>query len=70
LSLPEYFFGIKALVDIAKIFKVPIVITSTDDEGVEGPVLSYILDNLPDTKIINRLGEIDAFDNPDFKKAV
>jgi hypothetical protein len=36
--------GIKALVEIAKLFKVPTILASSRDDGPNGPVLQYLLD--------------------------
>lgn len=68
--LSEYFLGIKALVQIAKIFKVPCIISSSHDIGPNGPILDFILEELPEAQVIRRQGEINAFDSSEFKSAV
>jgi nicotinamidase-related amidase len=50
--------SVLALVDIAKVYKLPSVITSS------------IRETLPDAPYIPRPGQINAWDNEDFRKAV
>ncbi|KAL0577667.1 hypothetical protein V5O48_004315 [Marasmius crinis-equi] len=55
---------------IAKLFDIPIVITTTTDDGPNGPIIKEISDMYPDTPVIRRPGEVNAWDNEEFREAV
>ncbi len=59
-----------ALVKMAKAADIPIIITSSIPEGPNGPFLQEVIDLIPDAQYIQRPGEINAWDNPEFKKAI
>jgi nicotinamidase-related amidase len=69
-SVPEYITSVTALVQLAKAFKLPTVITTSASDGPNGPVLPIILETLPNAPVIHRPGEINAWDNPQFVDAV
>ncbi len=69
-SVPEYMTAVTALAKIAKVFKLPSVITTSDADGPNGPVLPILPELLPDAPLIQRPGEINAWDNADFVNAV
>jgi len=46
--------NVKALVDLAKLFEVPAIISSSVESGANGPVLAYITENLPNARVIKR----------------
>ncbi|MBI1911198.1 MAG: isochorismatase family protein [Deltaproteobacteria bacterium] len=54
----------------AKVYGLPAIVTSSADDGPNGPILPELVVELPDIQVIKRPGEIDAFDNPDFAAAV
>ncbi len=54
----------------AKVYGLPAIVTSSADNGPNGPILPELVAELPDVQVIKRPGEIDAFDNPDFAAAV
>lgn len=54
----------------AKVYGLPAIITSSADNGPNGPILPELTAELPNVQVIKRPGEIDAFDNPDFAGAV
>lgn len=69
----DYKNQLSGLVDICNFFKLPYVLTSSNESGPNGPVLSYVQNNLsPDNNAgyIQRNGEINAWDNSDFRNAV
>lgn len=70
MSLPEYNVNVKALSMIAKLFNLPTIISTSKKEGPNGPTVPYILDIIPNATIISRPGEINAWDNEEFKSAV
>ncbi|PCC69363.1 Nicotinamidase-related amidase [Nannocystis exedens] len=59
-----------ALADIAKLFKLPVVVTTSKEDGPNGPLMPVLRERLPKTQIIRREGEINAWDNNEFVKAV
>ncbi|KAL4970642.1 putative isochorismatase family hydrolase [Aspergillus stella-maris] len=55
---------------IGKTFGIPVVMTSSSDEGPNGQILKEILEMYPDVKLIRRQGEVNAWDNEEFRRAV
>ncbi|KAL4956990.1 Isochorismatase-like protein [Aspergillus filifer] len=55
---------------IGKAFNIPVVMTTSSDEGPNGQMLKEILEMYPDVKLIRRQGEVNAWDNEEFRKAV
>lgn len=62
--------GVIALADIGKFFKLPTILTTSFDEGPNGPIVPEIAERFPDAPFIHRPGQINAWDNEDFVKAV
>lgn len=58
------------LAQVAKVANIPVILTTSIEEGPNGPFWQEILDILPDAKYIARPGEINAWENPEFKKAI
>lgn len=59
-----------ALARIAKAYPLPTVLTTSMDDSPNGALLPELAAELPDTPVIHRHGEIDPFDNADFRAAV
>ncbi|KAI0659458.1 Isochorismatase hydrolase [Cubamyces menziesii] len=55
---------------LAKIFNLPVVLTSSSETGPNGPLPKEVLDMHPNAPLIKRQGEVDAWDNADFRAAV
>ncbi|CAL1702580.1 unnamed protein product [Somion occarium] len=55
---------------LAKIFNLPTILTSSAETGPNGPLPQEIIAIHPDAPFIKRNGEVNAWDNPDFKAAV
>ncbi len=66
----EFKNNILALADIAKFFELPTILTTSFEEGPNGPILPEVRDILPDAPLIARPGQINAWDNEDFVQAV
>ncbi|KAI1945678.1 oligosaccharyl transferase subunit ost3/OST6 [Ophidiomyces ophidiicola] len=66
----EFKNNVVALVDVAKFFKVPSILTTSFDTGPNGPMVKEIRDALPDAPLIRRPGQINAMDNEEFVNAV
>lgn len=59
-----------ALADIGKFFNLPTVLTTSFDKGPNGPIVPEVLERFPTAPFIHRPGQINAWDNEDFVKAV
>lgn len=55
---------------MGKVFNLPTVITSSAETGPNGPVPKEILEMHPDAPYVKRNGEVNAWDNEEFRKAV
>jgi nicotinamidase-related amidase len=55
---------------MAKVFNLPIVLTSSSDEGPNGLLLKEITEMYPNATFVRRQGEVNAWDNKDFRAAV
>lgn len=62
--------NVVALARAAKAYGLPYILTTSADDGPNGPILPELAAELPDARLIKRPGEIDAFDNPEFAAAV
>ena len=70
-SHPDQFKNnVLAVADIAKYFKLPTVLTTSFENGPNGPLVPELKQILPDAAFIPRPGQINAWDNEDFVKAV
>src|ERR671918_1891711 len=66
----EFKNNVLALTDIAKYYKLPTILTTSFENGPNGPLVSEIKELFPDAPFIPRPGQINAWDNEDFVKAV
>jgi nicotinamidase-related amidase len=62
--------NVLALADIAQYFKLPSVLTTSFEDGPNGPLMPELREKLPNAPFIPRPGQINAWDNEDFVKAV
>lgn len=62
--------NVLALADLAKYFKLPTILTTSFEEGPNGPLVPELKQIFPDAPYIARPGQINAWDNEDFVKAV
>ncbi|MEM9366641.1 MAG: isochorismate family cysteine hydrolase YcaC [Planctomycetota bacterium] len=62
--------NVLAIADIGKFFDLPTILTTSFDMGPNGPIVSEIEAMFPDAPFIHRPGQINAWDNEDFVKAV
>ena len=68
---PETFRNnVVAIAKVGKLFDLPTIITTSADSGPNGPLMPELTKVFPDVDVIRRKGEINAWDDPDFKKAV
>lgn len=66
----EFQNNVYALADTAKLFKLPVVLTTSFESGPNGPMLTRLRNNFPDAPYIARPGQINAWDNEDFVAAI
>lgn len=67
----EFKNNVLALADMAKYFNLPTVLTTSFEDGPNGPLVPELKEILlPKAAYIARPGQINAWDNPDFVKAV
>jgi nicotinamidase-related amidase len=66
----EFQNSIYALADTAKLFKLPVVLTTSFENGPNGPMLTQLRNTFPDAPYIARPGQINAWDNEDFVAAI
>jgi len=66
----EFKNNVLALADIAEYFKLPVVLTTSFENGPNGPIIPEIKEKFPKAPFIARPGQINAWDNEDFVKAV
>lgn len=62
--------NVLALADIAKYFQLPTILTTSFEDGPNGPLVPELKTLFPDAPYIARPGQINAWDNEDFVKAV
>ncbi|MGO1768035.1 hydrolase [Advenella sp. S44] len=62
--------NVLALVDLANYFKLPTILTTSFEEGPNGPLVPELKEAFPDAPYIARPGQINAWDNEDFVKAI
>ncbi len=69
-SPDEFKNNILALADIAKYFNLPTILTTSFEDGPNGPLVPELKEMFPDAPYIARPGQINAWDNEKFVKAV
>ncbi|MEO1585164.1 MAG: isochorismatase family protein [Planctomycetota bacterium] len=66
----EYKNYVVGLAKLAKIHDIPSVITTSDENGPNGPKMPEVLELLPDAPLISRPGQINAWSNEEFVRAI
>ena len=62
--------NVLALADLAKYFKLPTILTTSFEDGANGPLMPELKELFLGAPYIARPGNINAWDNEDFVKAV
>jgi len=62
--------NVLALADLASYFQLPTILTTSFEEGPNGPLVPELKAQFPDAPYIARPGQINAWDNEDFVKAI
>ncbi|MGD1951455.1 MAG: isochorismate family cysteine hydrolase YcaC [Leptolyngbyaceae cyanobacterium] len=66
----EFKNNVLALANVAKFFNLPTILTTSMEEGPNGPLVSELKEAFPEAPYIARPGQINAWDNEDFVAAV
>lgn len=66
----EFKNNVMALADIAKFFELPTILTTSFEDGPNGPMVPELKQAFPNAPYIARPGQINAWDNDDFVQAV
>lgn len=66
----EYKNNVLAYATLGKIFNLPVVMTTSAEHGPNGPLPREILEMHKSAPLIKRNGEVNAWDNSDFRAAV
>jgi len=69
LDVPTLRGNVTALAKMTELADIPVITTASVPEGPNGPLIPEIA-NLKNAKFVQRTGEINAWDNKDFVKAV
>lgn len=69
-SPDEFKNNVLALADIAKFFDIPTILTTSFEDGPNGPMVPELKEAFPAAPYFARPGQINAWDNEDFVKAV
>ncbi|MEM6750146.1 MAG: isochorismatase family protein [Planctomycetota bacterium] len=70
VEMDRYKADVMAKAKTAKLHGVPVVLTTSAEAGPNGPMLPEILAMFPDAPLISRSGQINAWDDPNFRAAV
>jgi nicotinamidase-related amidase len=62
--------NVLALADLAKYFGLPTILTTSFEDGPNGPLVPELRERFPDAPYIARPGQINAWDNENFVEAV
>jgi nicotinamidase-related amidase len=62
--------NVLALADLAHYFKLPTILTTSFEDGPNGPLVPELKEKFPEAPYIPRPGQINAWDNEDFVNAV
>ncbi|NRB55654.1 MAG: hydrolase [Salinicola sp.] len=66
----EFKNNVMALADIAEFFDLPTILTTSFEDGPNGPLVPELKAKFPDAPYIARPGQINAWDNEEFVQAV
>jgi nicotinamidase-related amidase len=69
-GVDEFKNNVLALANTAKFFGLPVILTTSFENGPNGPIIQELVDLFPDAPNIARPGQINAWDNKEFVKAI
>jgi nicotinamidase-related amidase len=59
-----------ALADVGRFFRLPTILTTSFDQGPNGPIVPELRERFPDAPFVSRPGQINCWDNQEFVAAV
>ncbi|MEN6386535.1 MAG: isochorismate family cysteine hydrolase YcaC [Phycisphaerales bacterium] len=65
-SPDEFRNNVMALADITKYYNLPVVLTTSFEDGPNGPIIPELKKMFPEAPYVARPGQINAWDNEDF----
>lgn len=66
----EFKNNVLALADLAKFFDLPTILTTSFEDGPNGPIWPELKEKFPNAPFIARPGQINAWENEDFVAAI
>ncbi|MEK4578932.1 MULTISPECIES: isochorismate family cysteine hydrolase YcaC [Bacillus] len=66
----EFKNNVLALANTAKFFDLPVILTTSFEDGPNGPLMQQLIELFPNAPKIARPGQINAWDNDEFVKAI
>ena len=66
----EFKNNVLAIAAVAKFFQLPTILSTSFEDGPNGPIMPELREAFPTAPLIKRPGQINAWDNEDFVKAV
>ncbi|MBA9027202.1 isochorismate family cysteine hydrolase YcaC [Peribacillus huizhouensis] len=69
-GVDEFKNNVLALANTAKFFNLPVILSTSFENGPNGPLMQELVDLFPNAPKISRPGQINAWDNEDFVKAI
>ncbi|NRS16838.1 hydrolase [Brevibacillus sp. HB1.4B] len=69
-GVDEFKNNVMALAKTAKFFNLPVILTTSFESGPNGPLIRELVELFPEAPKIARPGQINAWDNEDFVKAI
>lgn len=66
----EFKNSVLALADVARFFELPTILTTSFEDGPNGPLVPELKEMFPEAPYIARPGQINAWDNEDFVEAI
>lgn len=69
-NMDEFKNNVIAVANIAKFFELPTILSTSFEDGPNGPLVPELKEIFPDAPYIPRPGQINAWDNAEFVQAV
>ncbi|MFF5399633.1 isochorismate family cysteine hydrolase YcaC [Peribacillus butanolivorans] len=69
-GVDEFKNNVLALANTSKFFNLPVILSTSFEKGPNGPLMQGLVELFPNAPMISRPGQINAWDNEDFVKAV
>ncbi|WP_459502680.1 isochorismate family cysteine hydrolase YcaC [Bacillus sp. C1] len=69
-GVDEFKNNVLALANTAKFFDLPVILTTSFEDGPNGPLMQELVELFPDAPKIARPGQINAWDNEEFVRAI